>query len=62
MTYSAIKFEVATSNGFAGNTFTRNVMDGLTEGRRTDLGTKLKYLFFLKKKSGCNGTVYEKAH
>ena len=48
VTYSAPKFEVATSNGLGGDTFTRNV----TDGRRTDFGTKLIYHFFLKKKAG----------
>ena len=59
----ATKFEVATSNGFGGDTFTRTVTDGRTDGRtdretdtHTDgwttdrLGTKLIYPFFLKKK------------
>ena len=46
MTYSATKFEVATSNGLGGDTFTRHV----TDGRRTDLGKKLIYPFFLKNK------------
>ena len=39
MTYSPTKFEVATSNGLRGDTFTRNVTDGRTHGRtdrRTD--------------------------
>ena len=35
-------FEVATFNGLGGDTFTRNV----TDGRRTDFGTKLIYFFF----------------
>ena len=55
MTYSPTKFEVATSNGLEGETFTRNV----TEDGRTDGGTdegptdmKLIYPFFLKKKVG----------
>ena len=43
MTYSATKFEVTTSNGLGGGTFTRN----LTDGQPTDFGTK----FFLKKKA-----------
>ena len=30
MTYSATKFEAATSNGLGGDTFTRNVTDGQT--------------------------------
>ena len=46
MTYSITKFEVATSNGL-GDTFTRNVTDGRTDGRRTDFDTKL-----IKKKAG----------
>ena len=64
MTYSPTKFEVATSNGLGGDTFTRNVTDGRThgrtdgrtdrrtDGRRTDFDTKLIYPFFLKKKAG----------
>ena len=48
MTYQATKFEVATSNGLGGDTFTRNMKDG----RRTDFDMKLIYLFFLKKKAG----------
>ena len=50
MTYSTTKFEVATSNGLGGDTFTRNV----TDRRRTDFDTKLIYPFFLKKKAGMN--------
>ena len=41
--FSATKFEVTTSNGVGGYTFTRNV----TDGRRTYFGTKLIYPFFL---------------
>ena len=60
VTYSPTKFEVATSNGLGGDTFTRNVTDAQThertdartDGRRTDFGTKLIYPFFLKKKAG----------
>ena len=56
MTYSTTKFEVATSKGLGGDTFTRNVTDGQadrqTDGRRSDFDTKLKYPFFLKKKAG----------
>ena len=60
VTYSPTKFEVATSNGLGGDTFTRNVTDGRThgrtdgrtDGRRTDFDTKLIYPFFLKKKAG----------
>ena len=48
VTYSPTKFEVATSYGIGGDTFTRNV----TAGRRTDFYTKLIYPFFLKKKAG----------
>ena len=33
VTYSATKFEVATSNGLGGDTFTRNVTDARTHGR-----------------------------
>ena len=35
VTYSTTKFEVATSNGLGGDTFTRNVTDGQTD-RQTD--------------------------
>ena len=56
MIYSTTKFEVVTSNGLGGDTFTRNVTDvrtdGQTDGRRTDFDTKLIYPFFLKKKAG----------
>ena len=44
VTYSPTKFEVATSNGLGGDTFTRNVTDGRTHGqtdRRTDDGPTL---------------------
>ena len=44
VTYSATKFEIATSNGFGGDTFTKNVMDGLTDrgtDGRTDRGPTL---------------------
>ena len=33
VTYSPTKFEVATSNGLGGDTFTRNVTDGRTDGQ-----------------------------
>ena len=62
VTYVAIKFEVARSNGLGGDTFTRNVTDAQTnrltdaqtnrctdaqtDGRQTDFGTKLIYPFF----------------
>ena len=56
MTYSPTKFEVASSYGLGGDTFTRNVTDGRTyaqtDGRRTDFDTKLIYPFFLKKIAG----------
>ena len=44
VTYSATKFEVSTSNGLGGDTFTRNVTDARTHGRtdrRTDDGPTL---------------------
>ena len=50
MTYSATKFEVATSKHLGGDTFTRNVTDGQSH-RQTDFDTKLIYPFFLKKKA-----------
>ena len=52
MTYSTTKFEVATSNSLGGDTFTRNMTDGQTDGRWSDFDTKLIYPFFLKKKMG----------
>ena len=52
MTYSTAKFEVATSNGLGGDTFTRNVKDAcMTDGRRTNFDMKLIYPFFLKEKA-----------
>ena len=36
VTYSPTKFEVATSNSLGGDTFTRNVTDGRTDGRTDD--------------------------
>ena len=53
MTYAATKFEVATSKGLEEDTFSRNVTDGQTNGRRTDFGTKLMY-HFSEEKSGYN--------
>ena len=54
VTYSTTKFEVATSNGLGGDTFTRNVTDrrthGQADGRRTDFDTKLIYPFLQRKK------------
>ena len=65
VTYSTTKFEVATSYGLGGDTFTRNVTDGRTHGRtdrrtdgRTDgrttdrLWHEINIPFFLKKKAG----------
>ena len=51
MTYAPVMFEIATSNSLGGDTFTRNMIDGLMQGQ-TDFGTKLIYPFFLKKKTG----------
>ena len=39
VTYSATKFEVATSNSLGGDTYTRNVTDIGTAGRGTDFDT-----------------------
>ena len=36
VTYSTTKFEVATSNGLGGDTFTRNVTYARMDGRMTD--------------------------
>ena len=33
MTYIGTKFKVATSNGLGGDAFTRNVIDGRTDGQ-----------------------------
>ena len=57
VTYSATKFEVATSNHLVGDTFTRNVTDahphGRTDRRTTDrLWYEINIPFFLKKKAG----------
>ena len=52
MTYLGTKFEVSRSNNLGGDTFTRNVMEGCTHGRRIDFSTKLIYPFDLKKKAG----------
>ena len=65
VTYSAAKYEVATSNRLVGDTFIRNVTDAQkhictdaqTDGRQTDFGTKLIHPFFLKKKAGITTTV-----
>ena len=62
MTYSATKFEVATSNGLGGETFTRNgtdgrrthgrAEDGQTDGRTTArLWYEINIPFFSKEKS-----------
>ena len=53
VTYSAAKFEVATSNRLVGDAFTRNMADIQTDGRTTDrLLYVINILFFLKKKVG----------
>ena len=55
MTYSPTKFEVATSYGLEGDTFTSDGRTyGQTDGRRTDFCTKIIFPFFLKKKAGIN--------
>ena len=52
VTYSATKFDFATSNGVGGDTFTSNVMDGQTTDR---LWNEINIpICFLKKKSGYN--------
>ena len=50
--YSATKFEDATSNSLGGDTLTRKVTDGRTDGQteKTDFGTKLIYHFSKEKK------------
>ena len=50
MTYPGKKFKVATSNGLGGDTFTRKVRDGHTDG----LWYKINIPFFSKEKSGYN--------
>ena len=58
MTYLGSKFEVATSNGLGGDTFTKDVTDGRTyahtDGQRTTdrLWYGINIPFFLKKKAG----------
>ena len=37
VTYSTTKFEVATSNGLGGDTFTRNAMYTRTDGRTPNI-------------------------
>ena len=50
VTYSATKFDIATSNGVGGDTFTSNVMDGQTTDR---LWYEINIpICFLKKKAG----------
>ena len=53
VTYSATKFEVATSKGLGGDTFTKNLRDRRTDGRTTDqLWYEISIPFFSKEKSG----------
>ena len=41
MSYAPVLFEVAMFNGLGGDRITRNfIMDGQTDGQRTDFGTK----------------------
>ena len=54
VTYSATKFEVVTSNGLGGDTFTRNVTDGRTDR----LWHEINIPFFSKEKSGI--AIYRK--
>ena len=49
VTYSATKFDVATSNGLGGDTFTRNVTHRQTTDR---LWYEINIPFFLKNKAG----------
>ena len=56
MTYIGTIFEIARSNGLEGNTFTRNVMDGRTDGRGPTLVRNQYTLFFSKEKAGI--TIY----
>ena len=56
MTYSSTKFEVATSNGLGGDTFTRNVTDGRiharTDSRAGGLTLTRNYTLFSKENAG----------
>ena len=52
LTYSATKLEVATSNSLGVDTFTRNLMDRLTDGQTYQLWYEINIHFFLKKKAG----------
>ena len=57
VTYTPAKFEVTTSNALDGETFARKYITWKIDGRTgvqtdrqwTDFGTKLIYIFFLKK-------------
>ena len=50
VSYVPAKFAVATFNGLGGDAFTRNLMEGLTDGwtdgRRTEFGKKFINPFF----------------
>ena len=52
MIYATAKFAVAMSNDLVGDSFTRNLTDGRTDGPGTYFDTNLIYPFFLKKKVG----------
>ena len=54
MTYTASKFEVATSNGLLGDIFTRNVTDGRTDR----LWYEINIHYFSKEKGGYNYAIY----
>ena len=52
VTYAATKFVVAMSNGFGGDTFTRNLTDAHLDRWTTDqLWYKINKSFFSKEKS-----------
>ena len=59
VTYSDTKFEVTTSNGLEGDTFTRHVTDARTDRRRTTdrLWYEINIPFFLKKKRVYNYVI-----
>ena len=69
MTYSTTKFEIATSYGLGGDTFTRNVADGRTHGRTDSVHTdgrttdrlwhEINIPFFSREKSGYNNPYFE---
>ena len=61
MTYAATKFEVAMSYGLGGDTFTRNMTEGCTDGQQTEFDTTLIYPIILNVKAGIVITQHAKS-